>query len=154
MTTPSVSVLSREVIRLRQEVAERDDLLKERAEWYAVKIGHLREQIEIASKFHGRNQVKATDFDLIDRSNRDTLGKWMRFSVLPWVKFFTKSMFEYSEKEKTFSWRVFANDDVIMPDGAIKSAYWRGKILPILNRLVIDYRSTLTGALKTHYMSK
>ena len=91
-----------EVRNLQNQLVEKERYIKELKEWFTFKTGNMLMHIDDARKFHGRNQVRAADFDVVDRANRDSLGKWLRFDVMPYVKFLKKSTLMYSKDKSSF----------------------------------------------------
>ena len=117
-------------------------------------ICSMSEHYDDAGKFHGRNQVKAAEFDVMDRHNREVLSKWLRFVVMPYVKFFSTKMVKYSEDKDSMCQRIMAVEDVMFPPGAVKAMSYETKLIPIANRIVVDRKSVFTADLRREWASK
>ena len=130
-----------EVRNLQNQLVEKERYIKELKEWFTFKTGNMLMHIDDARKFHGRNQVRAADFDVVDRANRDSLGKWLRFDVLPYVKFLKKSTLMYSKDKSSFCQKLLDLRGVVVPEGALEHEFYIGRIIPQVNRVVIDNKS-------------
>lgn len=143
-----------EVRNLQNQLAEKERYIKELKEWFTFKTGNMLMHIDDARKFHGRNQVRAADFDVVDRANRDSLGKWLRFDVMPYVKFLKKSTLMYSKDKSSFCQKLLDLRGVVVPEGALEHEFYIGRIIPQVNRVVIDNKSKFTTDCRSEWMSE
>ena len=143
-----------EVRNLQNQLVEKERYIKELKEWFTFKTGNMLMHIDDARKFHGRNQVRAADFDVVDRANRDSLGKWLRFDVMPYVKFLKKSTLMYSKDESSFCQKLLDLRGVVVPEGALEHEFYIGRIIPQVNRVVIDNKSKFTTDCRSEWMSE
>ena len=139
---------------VNHQLKESQEDLKKQVQWGKSRVGNLAEHYEDAGKFRGRNQVKASEFDVLDRHNREVLSKWLRFFVMPHVKFFSKDMMKYSEDKHSMCQRIMAIEDVMFPDGAVKAMSYDTRLVPIANRIVVDRKSMFTIDLRKEWASK
>ena len=143
-----------EVRNLQNQLVEKERYIKELKEWFTFKTGNMLMHIDDARKFHGRNQVRAADFDVVDRANRDSLGKWLRFDVMPYVKFLKKSTLMYSKDKSSFCQKLLDLRGVVVPEGALEHEFYIGRIIPQVNRVVIDNKSKFTTDCRSEWMSE
>ena len=143
-----------EVRNLQNQLVEKERYIKELKEWFTFKTGNMLMHIDDARKFHGRNQVRAADFDVVDRANRDSLGKWLRFDVMPYVKFLKKSTLMYSKDKSSFCQKLLDLRGVVVPEGALEHEFYIGRIIPQVNRVVIDNKSKFTTDCRLEWMSE
>ena len=143
-----------EVRNLQNQLVEKERYIKELKEWFTFKTGNMLMHIDDARKFHGRNQVRAADFDVVDRANRDSLGKWLRFDVMPYVKFLKKSTLMYSKDKSSFCQKLLDLRGVVVPEGALEHEFYIGRIIPQVNRVVIDNKSEFTTDCRSEWMSE
>ena len=143
-----------EVCNLQNQLVEKERYIKELKEWFTFKTGNMLMHIDDARKFHGRNQVRAADFDVVDRANRDSLGKWLRFDVMPYVKFLKKSTLMYSKDKSSFCQKLLDLRGVVVPEGALEHEFYIGRIIPQVNRVVIDNKSKFTTDCRSEWMSE
>ena len=146
--------LKNQLVEKDNQLVEKDKYIQEISEWSTFKTGNMLMHIRDARKFHGRNQVRAADFDVIDRVNRDSLGKWLRFDVIPHVKFFNKSTLMYSKDKSSFCQKLLGLRGVVVPEGALENEFYIGRIIPQVNKVVIDNKSKFTTDCRLEWMSE
>ena len=82
------------------------------------------------------------------------MSKWLRFVVMPYVKFFSTDMVKYREDKHSMCQRIMAVEDVMFPPGAVKAMSYETKLIPIANRIVVDRKSVFTADLRREWASK
>ena len=140
---------------------QREQLLRQQQEenLREVRLAHARqitlldEQVQEASRSHGSNTIKKSNFNSYDHASNDNLKNFIRFQVMPHHKFLHKSWTRFAPNDPhSFYYKTMPEFEV--PEDCVPSTYWRDKQVPQLNKKITDWRSNVNKCTKPAYFCK
>ena len=103
--------------------------------------------------FGGRNTVKRTALDSYAKVNLDNVATFLKWCILPFIKFLPDRWYEYSPGDRrSLYYRMLKEID--FPQDCHIQHYWQTKVVPLINKKLCDYRSNATSMMRDQSLSE
>ena len=136
-----------------QHIADLKREWEEKERRYKRRIDVLINDLKTKKQYHGRSQLRAEDMDKYDNANRPIINNFMRFVILPHHKFLHNSWKDFTPENKlSFYYRL--KQELAIPPNAVVMVYYKDKVVPRVNKYLIDWRANVGTAIKEAYMGE
>ena len=153
-------VYARNARKAREDNMSKDHLMSDlKREWdekerhYKRRIYVLANDLKAKKKHHGRNQLRSEDMDGYDNANKPTIAIFLRFVILPHHKFPHKSWKDFTPENK-LSFYCRLKQELAFPPDAVVMVYYTDKVVPRVNKYLIDWRANVGSSVKAAYMGE
>ena len=113
----------------------------------------LAEDLTSGQRHTGRNTIKRTAMDSYEKVNLDNVATMLKYCILPFCKFFPERWYTYSPGDPRSLYSRMVKE-IDYPQDCHVQHYWLNRVVPLINKKLIDYRSNATSMMRDQSLSE
>lgn len=113
----------------------------------------LAKDLTSGQRNKGRNTIKRMDMDSYAKVNLDNVATTLKWCILPFCKFFPERWYIFSPGDPRSLYCRMAQD-IDYPGDTHAEHYWLNKVVPLINKKLIDYRSNASSMMRDQSLSE
>ena len=134
--------------KIDKERAEEQEEWEEKERGLQNQVALLQQEVERQSTHLGRTAVSRMAPDNYDRANRGPIVSFCRYEILPHYKFWSKAWKMATGKDHPRSFNNKIDGVLTYPPGCRKPRYFEKRIVPMVNKYLIEWRSNRVSETK------
>ena len=127
---------------------------QEKAVMYKRKLRALATDLRNKEKHHGRSKLSKRDCDSYDNANKVIIANFLRFEVLPHIKFLDPKHYPRYAPDDEYSFYFKLADQLAFPPDVVIEMFWDDRVVPRVNKYLIDWRSNVNHAARKLCLGK
>ena len=103
---------------------------------------------------HGRSKLHQQGCDSYDNANKVIIVNFLRFEVLPYIKFLDPRHWPKFKPDDEYSFYFKLAGELAFPPDVVINIYWEDKVVPRVNKYLIDWRSNVNSGARKESLGK